>query len=204
MKKLILLLTMICAADQLYGMENPQPNYMDMLPQEVQGLIVMALAQSSNDIDATIRTIKAMSVTNKALNQIVNNQKEFNALVHILTNKFNTVPEVIAKKFNTSTSLKYQELSNELVKAIKSNDKDKITQLIADGADVNSTQSRLKIWKLAMGKNEILPLLLRAGIQVNKNDIKALSAGVEMYPNKSGAEKWRISLKLLDETMQKE
>ena len=134
MKKLILMCAMICAS-QLYGMEKEKPsqrqsrlqrmyNYLfgteesqqpqlgdwNSLPQEVQILIIQAL-NTGQDLDQTIDAIKAMSITNKALNQMINEMYElkgFTVLVHMLANKFNISTDEVAHKFNTKVAMEYK------------------------------------------------------------------------------------------------
>ncbi len=62
MKKTTLLLTITCIS-ALNGMET--------LPKDAQRLVLGAL-NTSNDLRSIIQTIQALSVTNKALNQMVN------------------------------------------------------------------------------------------------------------------------------------
>jgi len=132
---------MICAS-QLYGMEKEKPsqrqsrlqrmyNYLfgteesqqpqlgdwNSLPQEVQILIIQAL-NTGQDLDQTIDAIKAMSITNKALNQMINKMydlKGFTVLVNMLANKFKTSHQTIANKFNTDVAKRYLELNLEFL-----------------------------------------------------------------------------------------
>jgi hypothetical protein len=112
MKKMVLLVTMVCAG-QLYGMGD-----MSKLPKEVQVLVIQAL-NSGKDIDATINAIKTASRTSKALNQMINEQynynnlKGFDALVDVFAKKFPALSHrLIAEKFNTPISKKYVEINS--------------------------------------------------------------------------------------------
>lgn len=162
MKKMTLLftLTLVCAlvcADQMYGMEPrglERGHYTGFtnLPKDLQVLIIQTLNTYKNP-DDVIKTIKAISKTNMALNQIINevynpyNLSGFTALVHKLADKFDKPTATIAEKFSTQTAHKYINLGNDLINQISSLatsmvlglpvEIDKIVQLIEAGADVN-------------------------------------------------------------------
>jgi hypothetical protein len=155
MKKLILLFTVTCIAGQMYGMGPERGRYIGMadLPKEVQVLIIQALNKSKNrwgnvNIDEVIHAIVAMSLTSKALNEIVNeaygNQKGFKALINELATvdvgrnppHFKKRSD-IAQKFKTEAARNYVELGNALAEAVQKNNIEKVTELLEQGADVN-------------------------------------------------------------------
>ena len=116
MKKVFLLCALVCAS-QLYGMEPEQkPQSWNILPRDVQILIIQALYSNDNP-DEAIRAIIAMSRTNKAVNQLIHGDiKSFTALVDLLEKKFPKMArQEIAKKFNTSIAKEYVELGRQLM-----------------------------------------------------------------------------------------
>jgi predicted transcriptional regulator len=136
MKKLILVFTMA-----YIGLNGMEAQYMNELPRELQEKIANdsneILKQSlatSNTLDEAINAIKKLS----ALHGVqFDNLKGFTTLVHLLANKFGLSPQEVANKFNTPTSKKYMRLAVELIEAVKNNNMDTVTELIAQGADVN-------------------------------------------------------------------
>jgi hypothetical protein len=116
MKKIALLFTLtLVGAGALNGMENnPQPELSTFqnLPADVKNLIILAFAQSGNDLDTAIENIKIASRTNKALNNMINtnNIKGFTKIAYWLASKFNKRPIDIALKFKTPMSEKYVDL----------------------------------------------------------------------------------------------
>ncbi len=196
MKKIALLLTLLCAG-ALNGMEQPEQGHyvgigMENLPDDVKPIIITYLNQYNN-LDDTIYAIKAVSLTNKSLNKMINekygNLKGFTALVHMLAAKFPIIfmgkedsrgfrsgytssPGKIANLFNTPTAKEYVNLGTTLLEAVKNNDINRITQLIKQGADVhyyhNDCISPL-IQATYYGNAEIVKLLLDSGVNPNFN-----------------------------------
>lgn len=114
MKKLMLLLTMICAS-MLYSMEPEQPSY-QMLPQELkQEIIATALALSSTPYEA-IQMIKKLS----AIHGIsYNTLSDFTALMDVLAKKFpNISRKKIANQFDLPIAKEYLKLNNLFMKNI--------------------------------------------------------------------------------------
>jgi len=149
MKKIAILFTILCAS-ALNGMENPQyGSYKGLgnLSPEIQVMIIQALNTYKNPVDV-INAIKAISLVDKELNEIINqeygNQKGFTKLVHILADKFNETTGEIADKFKTPAANEYIKLGSQLVNTIMDSDKsegektkNEVIALIKDGADVN-------------------------------------------------------------------
>ena len=85
--KIALLLTILCVSP-LYGMKraadehyvepdirselNPAIWGQGQLPEEVKALIMIALAQSGDNLDEAVNNIKKVSLINKTLNQMIN------------------------------------------------------------------------------------------------------------------------------------
>lgn len=150
MKKLILLCTMLCAG-QMYSMDptslpelrrtgpEQKTEYWNLLPKEVQPLVVQAL-YTSNNPDEAIHAIIAMSQTNKALNQLIHGDiKNFTALMNLLAKKFpHGTRKDIAEKFNTAAAQQYIEVNSRLLKAINFGELDTVKKLITqENADPN-------------------------------------------------------------------
>ncbi len=161
MKKIILLFTIVCIST-LNGMEPKRGTLAGMwenIPAEVKPLIVIALAQSSNDIDEAIREIIKTSRVNTELNKIVNdlygNPAGFRNLMQILAKSFPDLTTTeIAKKFKTNVAENYLTSSVSLKSIIdkyrRSSDfihntftinefENEVKKLIEKGADVNFT-----------------------------------------------------------------
>lgn len=182
MKKIALLFIILCAG-HLYGMKRPagehyvendirselKPEIWGQLPEEVKALIMIALAQSDDDIDETINNIKKVSLINKTLNQMINveygNLQGFTQLVHILADKFAVTTSIIAEGFKTSVAKQYIELGKNLIlcfdllrygenQNISINGMaplDNAVKLIKEGADVNFTFSFFHMETTPMG-----------------------------------------------------
>jgi hypothetical protein len=146
MKKIALLLTILCAS-QLYGMEKEKPELNPAiwgqaeLPNDTKILIIMALAQSGDNINEAIKNIETASRINKASNTMVNinNLQGFTKIVHMVADKFDKSPYYVANLFTIPIAQKYIKLGNALVSYIKDHNvkTDDIVQLINQGADVN-------------------------------------------------------------------
>jgi hypothetical protein len=153
MKKMALFFIII-SVGILNGMENPdqvlneEKNVFKNLPQEVKGLILLAFAQSGNDLDLAIHNIKLASRTSKALNQMLNlgNIKGFTAIVAQLQKRFEgdfRLPrKEIAEKFNTQTAQEYIKLGQKLLVPANryyenSKDVKVVEKALAKGADPN-------------------------------------------------------------------
>jgi len=156
MKKLTLLLTLLCAS-ALNGMGPGYGHFRGLgdLPPEIQVMIIQTL-NTYNTLDDVINAIKAISKTNQQLNAIVTeeygNQKRFNALVHTLANKFNTTTKTVAQKLGTLAAKIYITAGDILVQAIKNNSINHIIQAINAGADIN--------YSFNTGHETLTPLLL--------------------------------------------
>jgi len=151
MKKLLLLSTLVCAG-QMYGMESQEPmGTFAQLPKELlhQEIIKQAI-ESSNTLEEAIKAVKMA----RALSGVqYDNLKNFTKLVHLLADKFDTTTHEVANEFNTLLAKNYIQLGEQLLQLNnqfnqpnildKDNIRNKIDQLINDGADVNFSTS---IW----------------------------------------------------------
>lgn len=180
MKKLTVLLTLLCAASALNGMKVPAPKHeperghyvglgMEDLPQEIQAIIISYL-YAYDDLKLIIGAIKATSLTNKTLQQIIyaryGNQKAFTALIHMLADNFNMSTHAVADQFKTETSREYLRLADTLIKAIQDNDIVTVTNLITQDADVNYQSDALMtplLYAVIELNDDIAQLLLDAG-----------------------------------------
>lgn len=204
---------MLLCTGQLYSME-PERIGMEELPPEVQVLIIQAL-NSYKNLDDVIKAIKAMSLTNKQLNTVLNdiysleNQKRFIKLIHVLAKKFNTTTESIAIELATPAAKKYFELGSALmneilIEALVTGPNcviNKITTLIQQGADVNYTTSEnLTPLKLAVTRlyPNIVKLLLNVGAEPNKQSLKLLEYKMPKF-KRTEYEKAITIKKLFDE-----
>lgn len=117
MKKIILLLTMVCATGQLYGMENTN------LSQEAQVQVFKTLMQQLK----------------KSKNLV-----QFTRLMNRLSEKFpHVIREKVATKIGTPLAQKYINLNKSLAEALLINNPDlrlsTVKTLVNRGADVNFT-----------------------------------------------------------------
>lgn len=150
MKKLFLICAALICANQMYGMESysakaskdrpeQKPESWNLLPKEVQALVIQALYTSSNP-DEAIHAIIAMSQTNKALNQLIHGDtKNFTALMNLLAKKFpHGTRKDIAEKFNTAAAQQYIKVNSKLLTAIMYGNLDAVKKLITqENADPN-------------------------------------------------------------------
>jgi len=152
MKKITLLFTLLCVA-ALNGMENPERNdYKGFggLSPEIQVMIIRSL-NIHDTLYNIIKAIKATSLVDKELNEIVNgeygNLAGFTALLHTLANKFpDATKENMATLFNTEIANKYLELNRDfeyrtgnLHNPNQTKMLDTLTQFIDQGADPDYT-----------------------------------------------------------------
>lgn len=111
-----------------------------MLPNDVKVLILMALAQSGDELEESVHNIKKVSLVNRDLNKMLNDLKEFTKIVHIIADKFdNLTSHEVADEFDTSIAKQYIEINESLVLAILSGSPspEKVIKLLNQGADVN-------------------------------------------------------------------
>ncbi len=134
--------------------------------------------------DDAIKDLKKRSVTNLALHKMINekygDQKGFAVLVHALNTLFKVDVEDLYHKLNTPAIRSYDNLGESLVKAVKSNNFNAVTQLIKQHADVNydvgpidflSYNTNIPMYKnvtpfdlaVLLENTEIAELLLNAG-----------------------------------------
>lgn len=136
MKKLLLLCTIICAA-QMYGMEPMEPGSLQTLPPELTFHIIKA-----GNLDEAIKNIVRLSRVNKELNDMLNynDLQGFTQIVHVLANKFNMDPEDIAKQFKTPVAETYSNLYKKLYYLVTSEqDITKVKDLLDEGnVDINA------------------------------------------------------------------
>lgn len=136
MKKIILLLTLLCTS-QLYSMAIPQgPDYIAVLPQDVKQYILLILTQSST-MEEAIQTIRSLTQTNKEFNALVNEPITMRTIIRLLVQKFNAPSEYIAQQLNTSGSQQYVALSLQLMHALWQHDWTAAENLLKTGADVD-------------------------------------------------------------------
>ncbi len=161
MKKIILLLTMLCVS-QLYGMEQPKKELSLLeaeniggLPKELQDRIAQTAIASSNNLDEAITMIKKLSASfGVRYDKLFNNLDDFTQLVHKLANKFKISTIEVSKPFRTPISQKYDVLTFRAKERMNDwnaswvsgsieDKKDKLyaslNQLIKEGLDVNMT-----------------------------------------------------------------
>jgi len=132
-----------------------------------------------NPIDLIMKDIKAISLTNKDLNQIVNNPSVFTKLLHKLANTFDMNTNVMIKHFTIPVVKTYQKLGLALICACSSEDfMVNVPEIIKQGADINFIfMGRFTPLYTAVHENNIklLKLLLDYGAKpiLNKDCKKA-------------------------------
>jgi len=221
MKKLIVLFTILCAANALNGMEPLKPERgcyvglgMENLPQNVQVLIIKALNRGDNLID-TINDIKATSMTNTTLKQLVyaeygdfSNIDGFTELVHVLARKFHTSPFRVAEKFDTAMAEKYVELYSKLELAVLDADKGFVQQLIAKGADATGHPTLLHLAISAMRNGmriaPIIKLLLEEGVDPNATNGDGKTALERLNEWRYNAPEYETIKALLEKAMEEQ
>jgi hypothetical protein len=204
MNKLALSIIFLCTSP-LYGMKRsadehyiepdtgselkPEMWGQEQLPEEVKALIMVALAQSGNNLDEVINNIKKVSLINKTFNQMINDLQRFTQVVHMIADKFNVATETVAEEFTLviadwkklGVANKYIELGRNLLKAVWHKwPLDKLEELIKNGADINYSRP-CRLFKncdqetpmvYAMkGKNlEAITLLLKSGVKLESDE----------------------------------
>lgn len=179
------------AADEHYieadmGSELKPEIWGQFLPDEVKALIMVALAQSGNNLDEAINKIKKVSVLNKAFNQMINaqygdvsNLQGFTQLVHILADKFGVTTQEVAEKFGTPVAKEYIKRGNELLNVLESSLSIELLKKILDyGVDVNYSYpfdnllGMVTPMYLAMKKGmlEIIKVLLDSGVKLKSDE----------------------------------
>ena len=208
MKKIALLLTIICAG-QLYGMEAER---IGDLPKELQREITQAAIASSNTLDEAIAMIKKLSASfGVQHDKLFANLEDFTKLVHMVSNKFNLSTKKIAQKFNTPTSEEYVKLGDKLINCIYEAELPltiylkRMAQLIEQGADVNYSQvnsdaNTVLHEAMFYRSPEMVQLLVKYGVnsKVVLDDARSI---LEITGHDDGLEK---IIKLLEEAMKKE
>jgi hypothetical protein len=180
MKKILLLFTIVCAG-QLYGMDPTslyelrrtgpikpsvakadRPDYLAMLPPEVKGLIVLAVARSGT-LQETIEAIRGLIETNKEFNVMLNDPIIIRAIIHILVQKFNTPSEYIAQQLSTKGSEQYITLSKELMATLWQGEYFHYAEnLINRGADIDFQTA--DTYPIQCGSNNEMNPIVIAGL----------------------------------------
>jgi hypothetical protein len=117
MKRITSLFTIVCAASQLYGMEQP---FYESSPKE--------------NINTALNNLDEI--------QHIDNLKDFTNLVHMLAEKSNTGTREIAEKCEAPAAKTYLDLVQKLSNTTDINE---ITKLIQDDADVNFTSTLMLV-----------------------------------------------------------
>lgn len=211
MKKLILLFTMVCATNQLYGMEQATPKE-TLLPDLKQKITHMASSASKNLNEAINALESASTFYGVQFDKLFfDNLKDFTALVNLLAKKFpDKSRKEIAEKFKTPIAKKYVHLGEKLANNWKK--KDILTQLIKEGVDLyysityatdEGVYLLTPLNRATMSKNvEIVQLLLDAGANPNYKDSLGKTA-FEYIDKHASDNKTQKIRQMLDEAMNK-
>ncbi len=222
MKKIALLLFTLLCVSALNGMENPESdNYKGLggLSPEIQVTIISYLKEYNN-LENIINAIKATSLVDKELNEIVNgeygNQKGFTKLLITLLNKFNGINKPshsaihlytreMVEKFRTPTAKKYLQILTTVSEELKdilrideslahSLNPIKISQFVKNGDNINFFNiygTTLLLRALEMSMPvSSIKLLLEAGANPNATDNK--NKGVFEYLDSGYPQKFEI------------
>jgi hypothetical protein len=206
MKKIVLLLGLVCVG-QLYGMKakrpikQPKPQQVEFiqdlptLPDEVKFQILMALIQSGNTLDESVKSIINVSRIDTALYDTINDLKVFTTLVHMLANKFHLSTEYVASQFKTTRVArlylyrgfqlflvlddpfyrpKYLTEAQILWGLNLAGPLPTLNELIQSGADVNFSQ-QIIYPSIVLVRDEI-PYLTPLKLAVQRNNIEAVES----------------------------
>jgi hypothetical protein len=212
MKKIIFLLLISLCVTGLNGMETAD---WKGLPIEVKGLIVMALAENSTDLDGAIKNIRRMSAVNNELYNIINNIKSFTVLVHILANKYNSSTRNVAHKFGTPIAKQYIDLGDKFLnlRALQYGPffVKRATNLIDIGADVNFSSSFLSFGigltplssAIFSQSVEIVRFLLTLGAYPSDGDLAELKKVMSGVMDKEEKERMMAIKQLIEDARNK-
>ena len=113
----LLLFFAIFAPGMVIGMkpEKPElnPKIWGQLPYEVKKLIIMALAQSDDNINEAIKNIVKTKEVNKELNATINSLEGFTKIIHMLADKFGKSTQEVALLFDTQIAKEYVKLGGK-------------------------------------------------------------------------------------------
>ncbi len=192
MKRITSLFTIVCAASQLYGMN--QTSYKPLSQENIKTAL--------SDLDKT---------------KHIDNLKDFTKELHGLANKFNTFPVVVAKLAKPNTNLghlaeQYAKLNRKLLELTRwlyeDNAFNAIVQLIEQDADVNFIDEHgstpLENARLILSI-ELVNLLLDSGAKPTEKDLSE-ALRVEDFWKQNDSESAEIAMdirKILEEASKK-
>lgn len=145
------------------------------LPDDVKGLILIALLQSGNDLNEAVKNIVKASAIDGKLNKMINYNdfKGFTTILHILADKFKRAPYYIALEFKTPTARLYSRLQGMLDGAAADGNAEGIEKLVQGGADVHGDEGTSLLLVAIKGdanfekKYKTIKLLLNYGVDPN-------------------------------------
>jgi hypothetical protein len=194
-KHYIYLMLMCCSGyltkameHQTCGMEKEaeeQASSWTRLPQELKAYVITFLASAENK-EKAIENIKALSITSRGFNTLINDPYVLGSLIREIGKQFDLSPVDVALAFctpNVLDWLKYyvQEYVQEkkrlnqclLRAAFRKSRRSRILFLLNAGADVNNANidgyTSLH-WAARKGDKDIVELLLKSGASVNQAD----------------------------------
>jgi ankyrin repeat protein len=173
------------------AMEQESP--LVALPPEIKDYIISFL-KSAKDEKEAIKNIKALSLTSKEFNKLLNNPDVIGSLIESLSKRFNKPSIDIALKFSTPGASKWlksyiqanletkKQLDSYLLDAAQKGNKDAAIASIKAGADVNATDkdgNTPLILASRRGNENIVELLIKARANVNKANNNGVTPLIE-------------------------
>src|ERR1700722_15909099 len=96
-------------------MKNEQTGegYLSEMPDEMKAQIIMAISEATTLLQAA-KSIRALAVTNKKFNAVINSPETTRDLVHMLVAKFGEYHEDGARALGTKGAKQYVQLENDM------------------------------------------------------------------------------------------
>src|ERR1700722_16942568 len=153
MKKLLMLSALI-SLGALYAMDDGKPylpavpmvneqtgqGYLVDMPDEMKAQITMAISEATT-LPQAVKLIRALAVTNKKFNAVINSDATTRDLVHMLVAKFGGYHENVAMALGTRGAKQYVQLQSNtyLPQWNNASTLDKANALLTSGADIGYT-----------------------------------------------------------------
>lgn len=150
--------------------------YFKELPEDVQAHIIqlLSLSTTATTLQEAAYTIKSLSLTDKRLNELINNPHFCLQLIKNLAHRFKCSDFQAATTLNTPEAQQRLLLQKLFLNAVDQNNSDMVIQSHNAGADFNFTYPIKGLHKAFPGRTEIATFLMLAIKQNNCPMIKIL------------------------------
>ena len=209
MKKMTIAFTILCVG-ALNGMEPKNVNLASSwqdLPIELKGEIILALAQSGDDLGKAVNNIIKLSLVNKQLNAMIHNFGGINIITNILANKFGIYVPNVAQNFKTEGAQLFVNVYRAFEEAVKNSDVNKAQEIIDAGLSIKGDSSIIFTAVIHNQTAAMIKFLLDNGAIVKKpkegdNPNGTLLGYLSEYKNVNP--EYETIKKMLEEAIQKQ